>query len=379
MRLDINLATRPYEDARRILGALGLRRGRCWRVLTLFLLGWTVRELDQCRKRSPGASRELQQQIAERDQERAQAQAFLDMAANRSTRDQSQFLNGLIQRKAFSWTRVFEDLEQVMPPNLHVVSLRPELNEQNQMELDMKVAGDTRAAAVELVHRMEGSKHFQGAQLVQEMGSEKRSGRGRLDGISIYVPDRDRGERQSNAGPGEFAAQVEDCDWGDAGRRCRGGGGSVLAAGRFGGFAAGCKLIELKAELQKKTREVEPLRGMDKKIVLAKGQIGGFLQGPLCRQGFRSARRTGQSSRRRTASACSRRITRRRMRRLPAWFRLKSREVFPETTCNWCDSSMRWSGRRCSLKWTAWAWPAKARGRSSWKSVCTVICGRVPK
>ncbi len=32
----------------------------------------------------------------------------------------------------------------------------------------------------------------------------------------------------------------------------------------------------LRVELQKKTREVQPLRGMDKKIVLAKDQIGGF-------------------------------------------------------------------------------------------------------
>jgi Tfp pilus assembly protein PilO len=36
------------------------------------------------------------------------------------------------------------------------------------------------------------------------------------------------------------------------------------------------QLNQLRVELQKKTREVEPLRGMDKKIVLAKGQIGVF-------------------------------------------------------------------------------------------------------
>ncbi|MBZ5664325.1 MAG: hypothetical protein LAO30_06935 [Acidobacteriia bacterium] len=34
----------------------------------------------------------------------------------------------------------------------------------------------------------------------------------------------------------------------------------------------------LRVELTKKTREVEPLRGIDKKIVLAKDQIGGFYQ-----------------------------------------------------------------------------------------------------
>ncbi len=37
-------------------------------------------------------------------------------------------------------------------------------------------------------------------------------------------------------------------------------------------------MSQLSAELQRKTREVEPLRGMDKKIVLAKGQINQFYQ-----------------------------------------------------------------------------------------------------
>ena len=187
MRLDINLATRPYEDAREFWARWGLGVGLLG-ILTLALLGLAVRGwINAGRDRHDIA--QLQQQIAELDNKRAQAQAFLDLAANRSTRDQSQFLNGLIQRKAFSWTRVFEDLERVMPPNLHVVSLRPELNEQNQMQLDMRVAGDTRAAAVELVHRMEGSKHFQGAQLVQE-GQTGETGSGVLASvISIYVPD----------------------------------------------------------------------------------------------------------------------------------------------------------------------------------------------
>ncbi|MGD1215885.1 MAG: hypothetical protein ABR861_12960 [Terriglobales bacterium] len=187
MRLDINLATRPYEDAREFWARWGLGVGLLG-ILTLVLLGLAVQGWTHAGRDRHEIAR-LQEQIAERDKERAKAQAFLDMTANRSTRDQSQFLNGLIQRKAFSWTRVFEDLERVMPPNLHVVSLRPELNEQNQMQLDMKVAGDTRAAAVELVHRMEGSTHFQGAQLVQE-GLSTEAGSGVVASVvSIYVPD----------------------------------------------------------------------------------------------------------------------------------------------------------------------------------------------
>jgi type IV pilus assembly protein PilN len=187
MRLDINLATRPYEDAREFWVRWGLGVGLLG-VLTLVLLGWAVQGWTKAGRDRHDIA-QLQERIAERDHERAQAQAFLDLAANRSTRDQSQFLNGLIQRKAFSWTRVFEDLERVMPPNLHVVSLRPELNEQNQMELDMKVAGDTRAAAVELVHRMEDSRHFQGAQLVQEVQSTEAGAGVVASVVSVYVPD----------------------------------------------------------------------------------------------------------------------------------------------------------------------------------------------
>ncbi len=39
------------------------------------------------------------------------------------------------------------------------------------------------------------------------------------------------------------------------------------------------QMRQLSAELQKKTHDVEPLRGMDKKIVLAKDQIGDFYKG----------------------------------------------------------------------------------------------------
>jgi type IV pilus assembly protein PilN len=188
MRLDINLATRPYEDAREFWARWGLGVGLLG-LLTVLLLGLTV-----INWRKAGKDRQdiayLQGEIAERDNERAKAQAYLDLTANRSTRDQSQFVNGLIQRKSFSWTRVFEDLEQVMPSNLHVVSLRPELNDQNQMELEMRVAGDTRSAAIELVHRMEGSKHFQATQLESE-STVGDNGRNLVLAavVTIYVPD----------------------------------------------------------------------------------------------------------------------------------------------------------------------------------------------
>ena len=166
MRVDINLATHPYEDA----GPLWLRWGGGLAVLGLFTLillysvvaGWTTARKDR------SLIRQSQQQIAERDREKAKAEATLNLPENRSTRERSQFLNDLFQRKAFSWTKVFEDLERVMPPRLHVVSIQPAMAPDNQLEIKLVVAGESRERAIELVRKMEGSQRFQQTKIEQE-------------------------------------------------------------------------------------------------------------------------------------------------------------------------------------------------------------------
>src|SRR4029077_13937024 len=131
MRLEINLASQPYEDARQFWmrwgGAL-----TAVAILTLLLLIGTVTGWFNAR-RDRSKIADLQHQIAKRDEARRGAEQFLSRSENRVTRDQSQFLNQLIERKAFSWTRVLEELEKVMPPRVHLVSIHPELNEENQL------------------------------------------------------------------------------------------------------------------------------------------------------------------------------------------------------------------------------------------------------
>jgi len=100
---------------------------------------------------------------------------------------------------------------------------------------------------------MEGSKHFQSAQLVQEMGTEK--GTAVIASIiSIYVPDAAEGA-ESNADLGNSRRKLKIAMGADARRRHRGGGRSVLAAGRLRGLTEDAD-SELKAELTKKNHEV---------------------------------------------------------------------------------------------------------------------------
>ena len=189
MRIDINLASQPYQDARRFW----LRWGGALVVLSLLTLilvysaltGWVSARKDR------DLIRQREAQIAERDREKIQAEALLNRPENRSTRDRSQFLNELFQRKAFSWTKVFEDLERVMPPRLHVVSIRPEMGPDAGLNIKLVVAGESRERALELVRKMEASKRFQQTRIDQET-SEVRQTAGdnvQFDISAVYIPE----------------------------------------------------------------------------------------------------------------------------------------------------------------------------------------------
>ena len=176
MRIDINLASQPYEDARRFwtnwgtaLGLLGFAT-----LLLVFVAGTRLINANHERKEIA----DMESVIARFDAEKAQAEATLNRPQNRLTRDRSQFLNELFARKAFSWTRLFEDLERVMPAHLHVVSINPGLSKDNNIELKMVVGGENSEQARDLVRKMEASKRFKDTHIESEKTREDREGGG---------------------------------------------------------------------------------------------------------------------------------------------------------------------------------------------------------
>jgi type IV pilus assembly protein PilN len=188
MRLDINLASQPYEDARQFwmrwgtaVGAVGL--------VTLILLALAITGYINAR-RDRVAMAEKRAMIADRDQIRTHAQDFLNRPENRTTRDESQFLNQLIERKAFSWTRVLENLEKVMPARVHVVSISPQLDDDNQLALKMIVAGDSRDRAIELARRMEESRRFAQTAILRAAHADSQTGdTEQVEIAAIYIPE----------------------------------------------------------------------------------------------------------------------------------------------------------------------------------------------
>ncbi len=192
MRLNINLASQPYEVAREykrrmtvLIAALA--------VAAVALLGYILYQ----RAHSRGINRQLAQvqaQIDSLNHEESQARAILNKPANHVIADQSEFLNELFARKSMSWTHIFTVMEKIVPPQLHVVSMKPEYSKTNDLVLHVVVATDSRDRAVEMVRNMENSSHFRLPQVVAEnvvadtSEQSANSGAIQFDIAAIYVP-----------------------------------------------------------------------------------------------------------------------------------------------------------------------------------------------
>ena len=176
MRINVNLATQPYEDAREYVAKWG-PLVLLLLVVTLGLVWMTVRNV----RRSGDINRQLSQMqnnIGALDQEKSDAEKMLALPQNRGTVQKSQYLNSIFARKAFSWTTVFSDMEKLMPPGLHVLSIVPELDAQNQLQVHIVVGGDRRDRAIQLVRNLEQTPRFRNVMLRSDVTSQTLPGGG---------------------------------------------------------------------------------------------------------------------------------------------------------------------------------------------------------
>jgi type IV pilus assembly protein PilN len=189
MRIDINLASQPYQDSRQFWSYWGTGL-IVLSLVSAFLVFLAVSGFVRAGRDREQISK-LKDKIAAYYREKTEAEAVLNQPQNRALREQSRFLNALFQRKAFSWTKVFEDLERVMPAHLHVVSINPGNSVENSLELKLLVGGDSREQARDLVRKMESSNRFRQTRIQSEkVATENQSTGDRVEFEidALYTP-----------------------------------------------------------------------------------------------------------------------------------------------------------------------------------------------
>jgi hypothetical protein len=159
IQVPINLATEPFRRDRPMLVAFA--------ALSLLLaLGLAFEVKTIISERQQGAEihviiNRLNAQLGGISKEQAKLSALLRKPQNAEVMERSLFLNQLIDRKAISWTKLFADLEKVMPYNVRLVSVRlPEIDNENTVLLDMVVGAKEGAPLQDLVKHLEASPQF---------------------------------------------------------------------------------------------------------------------------------------------------------------------------------------------------------------------------
>ena len=75
--------------------------------------------------------------------------------------ERTAFLNELLVRKSVSWTRTFLDLEVVLPPNVRMLTIQPEVARGDTIRLDMTVSAKAPTDFIEFLKTLEDSDLFQ--------------------------------------------------------------------------------------------------------------------------------------------------------------------------------------------------------------------------
>ncbi len=94
------------------------------------------------------------------------------------------------KRKNFSWTRLLADLETLVPNNVHLVNLAPEIGANGAITLQIDLLGRSIADISEFIHRLEKSPVFQNISVSTEQKRQLQTVDFNVKLSVVYRPER---------------------------------------------------------------------------------------------------------------------------------------------------------------------------------------------
>ncbi len=160
--LSINLATEPFRRFRPILVAsMALAVLLVGLLAVQLYLFWL--EKDEGRETAL-AIEQTQARLNTLIAEERRLNEILLRPENAAVLDRSLFLNELLARKGISWTLIFRDLEEVLPHNVKLVQIRPQIQAgapaRYEVLLEMVVASESAEPVIEMLRALESSALF---------------------------------------------------------------------------------------------------------------------------------------------------------------------------------------------------------------------------
>jgi hypothetical protein len=157
----VNLARRPFRNERlpTLLLAIGCA----------VLAALTVRHAVVARNLLPGRALAVEREAVSLEREvaslRAEAEKLGGDTGPAPAIKEWAAVKELVDRRAFSWTGLFADLEKALPPGVRLASVAPQM-EKGSLVLSLNAVGREVDDALALYEALQGHPSFRGAQLL---------------------------------------------------------------------------------------------------------------------------------------------------------------------------------------------------------------------
>ena len=172
MKLRLNLSTSPLDNKRPFLaaaGALGVVG-----LLVFVLLGHAAYTSWRSSRDLRAEISRWQGEIRANREKQAVLESYFQTAQAKQVLDRAAFLNSLIGQRSFPWTKVFMDLEQILPPGVRVVSISPKLDN-GRAQVQLTVGAESDESKIKFLQNLERSKVFSDIQVKADRRADQQS------------------------------------------------------------------------------------------------------------------------------------------------------------------------------------------------------------
>jgi type IV pilus assembly protein PilN len=158
MKIGINLASEPFRrDRPMLIGSAVVAVLMALSLGTLIFLAVTDQKLIERDRRTQA---QLDRELSRVTADQRKLDADVHRPENSEVLEQSILINELLLRKGISWTRLFADLEKVLPPNARIMQIKPQVDNSNKIVLEMTAASESTEPLNALTIKLEGSDVF---------------------------------------------------------------------------------------------------------------------------------------------------------------------------------------------------------------------------
>jgi Tfp pilus assembly protein PilN len=158
-KLNINLASEPFRRDRHVIAGLTVA-ATALSVLLVILVALAVSARGRASQMRAEVER-LNRTARDLASQQSGLEGTLRQPANSEVLERSVLLNTLLIRKGISWTRIFADLEKVLPANVRLISIQlPHISGQGRVTLDMIVGAQSPEPVLDFLRHLEGSPLF---------------------------------------------------------------------------------------------------------------------------------------------------------------------------------------------------------------------------